>query len=122
MTIADGSEIDLKLSQLIATLIDKTQEGKVSWEDTINDDRFLAGFRLYVVSIEQGYDDDFRQIGLYRAFRLLSQDGKTIDQKVVHNVDSPDYDELGNLLASARRSAHNAEQSLDNLLKELESR
>lgn len=122
MTIADRSAIDIKLSRLITTLIDKTQEGKVSWEDTINDDRFLAGFSRYVVSIEQGYEDDFRQTGIYRAFRLLNQDGKTIDEKVVHNIDSPDYDELGNLLASARRSAHNAEESLDTLLQELESR
>ena len=63
MTIADRSAIDIKLSRLITTLIDKTQEGKVSWEDTINDDRFLAGFSRYVVSIEQGYEDDFRQTG-----------------------------------------------------------
>ena len=122
MTIADGSAIENKLSYLVSTLIQKTREGKVSWNPTINDDEFLAGFSRYVVSIKLGFADEFRQERPYRTLGLLNKDGKTIDAKIEYDTDSLDYQELGELFVVARRSAHDAEESLNSLLQELESR
>ena len=122
MAIADGSAIENKLSYLVSTLIQKTREGKVSWNPTINDDEFLAGFNRYVVSIKLGFADEFRQERPYRTLGLLNKDGKTIDAKIEYDTDSLDYQELGELFVVARRSAHDAEESLNSLLQELESR
>ena len=122
MAIADGSAIENKLSSLVSTLIQKTREGKVSWNPTINDDEFLAGFSRYVVSIKLGFADEFRQERPYRTLGLLNKDGKTIDAKIEYDTDSLDYQELGELFVVARRSAHDAEESLNSLLQELESR
>ena len=122
MTMIDENVIDKKLSHLITTLIDKTRDGKVLWRPTISDGEFLAGFSRYVVSIKLGYDNEFRQERPFRSLTLLNQDGKTIDAKVEYNTDSSGYEELGELFMVARRSAHNAEASLDRLLRELESR
>ena len=121
MTIADRSAtIDDKLSYLVSTLLQKTVEGKVLWEPTISDSEFLAGFSRYVVSIKVGYDNEFRQERPLRALVLSNQDGRTIDAKVEYDTGSSDYEKLGELFRVARRSAHNAEESLDNLLQELQ--
>ena len=122
MAMVNKSIIDNKLSHLITTLINKTKEGKVSWSPTINDDEFLAGFSRYVVSIKVGYDNEFRQERPFRTLILSNQDGRTIDAKVEYDTDSSDYEELGELFMVARRSAYNAEESLNSLLQELESR
>ena len=122
MAMVNKNIIDNKLSHLITTLINKTKEGKVSWSPTINDDEFLAGFSRYVVSIKVGYDNEFRQERPFRTLILSNQDGRTIDAKVEYATDSSDYEELGELFMVARRSAYNAEESLNSLLQELESR
>ena len=122
MTIAEESTIDGKLSYLVTALIDKTREGKVLWKPTINDGEFLAGFSRYVVSIKAGYDNAFREERPFRTLRLLDRDGRTIDAKIEYDTDSSDYEDLEYLFILARRSAHNAEQSIDYLLQELESR
>ena len=120
MTLVDKSTRQDRMSHLVKALIDKTGEGKVSWEPTVSDEKFLAGFSKYVVSVEVGFEDGFRQERPYRTLSLLNNNGKTVDAKVEYDIDSSDYEELGELFMLARRSAYNAEESLDNLLQELQ--
>ena len=133
MTMVDEkSVIDDKLSHLVGALLQKTREGKVSWKPTVNDGEFLAGFKRYVVSIRQDslrFEGDPSQEHLIE-LSLLNQDGKVMETKASSSGQgsiwgsslSDDYENLHGLFVLARRSAHNVEEGLDSLLKELESR
>ena len=66
--------------------------------------------------------DEFRQERPYRTLGLLNKDGKTVDAKIEYDTDSLDYQELGELFVVARRSADFADESINSLLHELESR
>ena len=133
MTMVDESVIDEKLSHLVGALLQKTGEGKVSWKPTVNDDEFLAGFKRYVVSIRQDFlrfEDDPSQQEHLIELSLLNQDGKVMETKTSSSEQgsiwgpglSDDYKNMHELFILARRSAHNVEEGLDSLLKELESR
>jgi len=128
----DDSVIKDKLSDLITTLIDKTKEGRVSWDPTINDDEFLAGFSRYVVSVRQDFvhfEDEGGREPLIEIV-LLNQNGQVMEVKTSYASGSSmlnpslddDYEELLELFILARRSAHNVVEGLDDVLEELRSR
>ena len=48
MTLVAKSTRQDGMSHLVKALIDKTGEGKVSWEPTVSDGMSLAGFSQYV--------------------------------------------------------------------------
>ncbi len=132
MAMIDDSVIKDKLSDLITTLIDKTKEGRVSWDPTINDDEFLAGFSRYVVSVRQDFvhfEDEGGREPLIEIV-LLNQNGQVMEVKTSYASGSSmlnpslddDYEELLELFILARRSAHNVVEGLDDVLEELRSR
>ena len=106
------TEFDEKLAHLITTLLEKTREGKVSWEDTVRDRTFISAFGRYGVSISN------ERFGFVLMF--LNENGKEVETKIENSADSSEYIELEELFALAQRSAHNAEESIDNLLQELQ--
>lgn len=132
MVMIDERVIDDKLSALIATLIDKTREGKVSWNHTVNDDEFLAGFSRYVVSVRRDivhYEDEGGSESLIE-IALLNENGQVMEVKTSYASGSSilnpnltdDFENLRELFTLARRSAHNVEEGLTDILQELESR
>ena len=108
-------KLEEKLTHLTALLLEKTREGKVIWKPSATDDVFVSSFRNYGVSIRKGFFADFE-------LNLIDMTGavfESIKETIPHQ---PEHKKLEELFILARRSAHNAEESLDTLLQELESR
>lgn len=132
MAMIDDNAIENKLSNLVAGLIVKTREGGVTWATTLADNQFIAGFSRFVVSVRQDFmysEDEDSGAQPFIEVSLLNQNGRTIEATTsyAHGETfgpgiSDDYEELLELFILARRSAHDVEESLDDLLQELESR
>lgn len=125
------TKFEEKISHLIDLLLEKTDEGKVSWESTANSDTFISSLGLYGISIGRRMPESSltgMSVALYGArpttyvLSFLDDSGETFDSKVEESRDSDDYEKLEELFTCARRSAHNVGESLERLLQELESR
>ena len=121
--------INEKLTSLVATLVEKTEEGKVSWNPTVNADEFVAGFSRYAILIRKDvsvyeFGDTSQETHLELLF--LNEDGRVMDSKGASqdslSDQSDDFERLYELFTLARRSAYNVEEGIDHLLQELESR
>ena len=118
-----------KVAHLIDLLLDKTREGKISWESTANSDAFVSSLGLYGISIRRNVPHTVaRGFALFGDTRpayvvsFLNEDGELFDSQSENSPSSAGYEKLEELFTLARRSAHNVNESLDNLLQELESR
>ena len=123
------TKFEEKITNLIDLLLEKTLEGKVSWESTANNETFLSSLGLYGISIRRTVPQTVtRGIAFFGDSRpiyivsFLDEEGKLFDSKVENSASSTGYEKLEELFTLARRSAHNVEESLDRLLQELESR
>lgn len=121
--------INEKLTSLVTTLVEKTEEGKVSWSPTVNADEFVPGFSRYAILIRKEasvYEDGDTGQGTYLELLLLNEDGRVMDSKATSqdslSDQSDDFEHLFELFTLARRSAYKVEESIDRLLQELESR
>lgn len=121
--------INEKLTSLVTTLVEKTEEGKVSWNPTVNADEFVAGFSRYAILIRKDvavyeFGDTSQETHLELLF--LNEDGRVMDSKAASpdslSGQSDDFERLYELFTLARRSAYNVEEGIDRLLQELESR
>lgn len=121
--------INEKLTSLVTTLVEKTEEGKVSWSPTVNADEFVAGFSRYAILIRKDvavyeFGDTSQETHLELLF--LNEDGRVMDSKAASpdslSDQSDDFERLYELFTLARRSAYNVEEGIDRLLQELESR
>ena len=106
------TRFDEKLASLVDILLEKTREGKVSWEATVRENTFIAAFGRYGVAISS------ERFGFVLMFS--DESGNEIETKIENAVNSPDNGNLEELFTLAQRSAYNAEESLDNLLRELQ--
>ena len=113
MTMIEG-----KLSSLVDVLLEKSREGKVSWKPTARSNEFLWGFSKYAVSIRQT-SERFDSGHIY-SLSIVNESGEEIET-LIHNANSPDHKIVQEMFILARRSANNVEESLDNLLQELQS-
>ena len=115
---ANMTMIEEKISQLIVALIDKTGAGKVTWKKTVSANRLLVNFSLNAVSITRIPNNN---INATYVFSLLDDDGNEIESKTEYSSTTAEHQKLEQLFNLARRSANNVEESLDSLLKTLES-
>lgn len=106
------TRFDEKLASLVHILLEKTREDKVPWEATVRDNTFIAAFNRYGVAISA------ERFGYVLMFS--DENGKEIKTKIENVIGSSDHGNLEELFALAQRSAYNAEESLDNLLQELQ--
>ncbi len=106
------TRFDEKLASLVDILLEKTREGKVSWEATVRENTFIAAFGRYGVAIS---DERFGYVLMFS-----DENGKEIKTNIENAVGSSDHRNLEELFTLAQRSAYNAEESLDNLLQELQ--
>ena len=108
-------KLEEKLTHLTALLLEKTREGKVPWKPSATDDVFVSSFGKYGVSIRENILGGFE-------LSLMDTTGTVIESIRESTEFQLEGGHLSELFTLARRSAHNVEESLDNLLKELESR
>lgn len=107
------TSFDEKLAQLITTLLEMTREDKVPWESTVRESTLIAAVGSYGVAISN------ERFGYVLMFS--DENGKEIETKIEDSVGSSDHMKLEELFTLAQRSAYNAEESLENLLRELQS-
>ena len=113
--------INEKLTSLVTTLVEKTEEGKVSWNPTVNADEFVAGFSRYAILIRKDILLDESPIQTYFELLFLNEDGREMESSVSISGERGIQQRLRKLFTLARRSAYNVEEGLNRLLQEIES-
>ena len=113
-----------KMVTLLTTLIQRTDNGEVGWEETAGNDTYQVAFPDYTVrvareDIENQYGDI---VGENFTLGIYSDKGKLIDQVDVNDLRNvlPDpHSTLKELYSSARRNALGADKALDEILSSL---
>ena len=104
---------DQKLSYLIRELFQRTRNRRISWNAAPGQDSFLAAFNRHGVLIRSIGTSDI-------ALSILDDDGETVETWKQSELNSMDARNLAEMFVLARRSAYKIEESLDNLLQELQ--
>ena len=111
---------NIKMISLLTNLIEKTDQGKVLWEQTEARDQFQAAFPDYAVRLSVRNrligDPDYM-------LSVFNKDGNMLEE--VSDVDlksdlSTSYSAMKNLHLAARRKAMGVDTALDRLLAELD--
>lgn len=113
--------------RLLLQLLQKSHEGKVKWEKTVEDGEFQAAFPGFSVrlSTRPSHDtpDDIDYL-----LSIFNEQGELIevmsDSDLLHQGQSspPAYKLMAELYGIARRTAMGVEQALDAILEQLEER
>ena len=116
-----------EVTDIITKLLERTNENKVSWQTTADEDTFIAvvGDTSTLVSAYEGRLDLMAGKQEVR-FRILNREGREIERydtsfTILNFERLKDIDNsLAQLYAKARRFALGVEDQLDELLKALE--
>lgn len=102
-------------SDILARLLERTNQEKVNWQSTSADDVFIAVLGNSSVRITEFFHD-----GMHAVLSILNEEGREIEN--LHNVSDDEwYEDLRELYQKARRIALGVDSQLDDLLKILES-
>lgn len=113
--------LESKTSSLVFTLIEKTKQNKVVWEKTLSSDHYKTQFTDNQIVIRRG-PVHFDRPGDFFSLSVRDDDGRFVEIMRQSPGDKDHY-RLQQMFDAARQSAeHYIEQTLDNLLQELESR
>lgn len=98
-------------AQLVEKLNAAGAQSKVAWEDTAEENTFLASVAKFVVTVSKTAS------GYYPAYSLTiaDQSGKTVDEGHVKRPEDG-YEAVAELWENARRSARNAKVAYDEML------
>lgn len=110
-----------KYSTLISKLIDSTKENRLNWQKTSRQNEYSTEVSSYMVSIVLLSPGTF-VIGKDRnetyALTLINEEGDNIDtQEITHS--NPDFDNIANLYAEAKRSFYKVDEVLESLIQNL---
>lgn len=101
---------------LIEKLIDLSLAGKLSWQETADENVFLAavrGVQTFVISRGERKEKYIIAVGSHHMFRLTVQDQEGI-RLFEHEADTPDF---RNLFDLARRVGSRLDDKLDSTLQ-----
>lgn len=109
-----------KTSRLVSTLMEKTKENKVVWRKTFSQDHYKAQFSDNQVVVRKGYTR--HRDGNFYSLSIRNEAGQPVEV-IRQSPGERDHYHLEQMFNVARQSAERyIEESLDNLLQELESR
>jgi hypothetical protein len=109
---------DPKALALFQEILKKTLAGKMAWEPTAEDDRFIATLGKYTLNIvPYTSKDNWGQPEGPPVIRMFYDD--TIIVEISRSIDGVEVEQLNNVFVFARRTALNADQKIDELLEEL---
>jgi hypothetical protein len=112
-----------KFQVLLERLIDRTDQGKVSWEITAEKGTYQASFPNYAVRIFTRPSETWGQIDY--VLTLHDEGGEMVDQ--IADVELRDsgfddaYKRMEHLYNQARRKAMGVDKAIDDLLSELDN-
>jgi hypothetical protein len=113
-----------KLVRLAERLLKRTEDGEVTWEETVDDAAFQTAFPGYVVKLlsrEDPADDRFERIILriYDSESTLIEEIDSDDLSSFYGGQRPQANMLEDLYSKARRVAKGVEKALDTILEAL---
>jgi polyphosphate kinase len=101
-------------TQLVNKLSQLSAQGKVVWQETADENTFLASVAKFVVTIAKISDD-------FYTFTIADQTGKTLEEvREDSGYPNHDFKRLAELHEVARRAALNVEGALSEMLTSLE--
>ncbi len=111
-----------EISDILTKLLERTNQDRISWQTTADDQTFLAVLGNSSVSIDEDYD---RYGGIVYVLKILNKEGREIE-RINSNTSSDEHgntwrSELSELYIKARRVALGVDSQLDSLLQELEA-
>ena len=109
------------IDKLVSKLTELSQHDKVAWEETADENVYLATIGDFVVTLGRGGSSAFSAY----IFRVLGEKGKIIDEAFVvrpspGDLSYPNWDRLRVLHELARRRALHSEKAVTDLLTSLE--
>lgn len=109
MPIQDQSKYMLKL------IHERTEKGLLDWIASIDDDAYILSFAHYSLQIKKINNprDEFYSL------EIMNKDGDIVD--VIHSPDEIGVNSiLSGIYEGARRKAHNIDQSISEIISELQ--
>lgn len=107
----------IELSQILTGLVQRTDEGKLRWNRTAENDRYVTSVDAISIVIQE--TEGYRGSLNYR-LEILDESGETVDSLSFRDTNQVQDWELERLYVLARRSAHNIDLTLEKLAKALE--
>lgn len=107
-----------KISTLVDKLISLSRDGKLAWEETVDENTFLTAVSGFGVDISKAGVSPFSDYRL----RVSDQVGKTLEDVRVKRsgADSEDWEKIDELFEIARRNARDVDAALTTLISSLE--
>lgn len=114
--------MDERVKKIVETLTKGTKEKKIDWERTDRDREYMVKLGNGVVTIDSwvGHDEDSGEDQHLADIGFLSRSGEVIDRVTFSSSEYKDYRELINLHDAARRNNLKVDQTLDEILFEIE--
>ena len=109
--MADHGAFERLASRLLAA----TQQGKVQWSETADEDMFRSTFKEAAVRIARIFDDQNPREDAYYKIFLLNKSGRIADESPAEG----DGGDLERLFDEARRSARDSTSVIESILAEL---
>ena len=113
-----------KLGRLVQVLQQRTNEQKIVWEQTVNEDVFQVAFPSYTLQIGYRPGSD-NQMDYF--IRILDDYNKTVEEATDVDLQpelggvQQSYNTMDALYGSARRQAMGVDKAIDSILSELEN-
>jgi hypothetical protein len=115
---------DDRLIKMLYLLKERTENKKISWEETVNENIYQSAFPKYTIQIGYYSNTDSFSKRVDYFIRILDEDNKVIedakDDDLKGELDNP-FEIMESLYRSARRQAMGVDKALDNILSELEN-
>lgn len=103
-------------SEILARLLERTNQNKVNWQSTAQDQVFIAVLGNSSVTIRE-----WENFGSQNGLQILNDEGRVIEELDSDGVGSSWQLELHELYIKARRIGLGVDSQLEDLLKVLES-
>lgn len=106
----------IELGQILEGLVLRTTEGKLKWNRTVQDDRFVTSVDAISVVIvgPQGHQEPGYRLD------ILEESGETVESFGFHDTTVEQDQQMERLYVLARRSALNIDSTLEKLARALE--
>jgi hypothetical protein len=115
---------DNKIIKMIRLLQQRTDDKKISWEETIHDNTYQSAFPVYTIQIGQYTNENSIRKPIDYYIRILDDENKVIEEATdidLNNEEPFSYQIMENLYKNVRRQVMGFDKALDSILSELES-
>ena len=113
----------VELERRVQRLIDRTDQGKVSWEITADKGSYQASFPSYAVRLFARENDRYADQEVDYVLTIHDESGEMVDEITDTALRESGFDEaykkMGHLYNEARRKAMGVDKVIEDLLSEL---